>query len=269
MRASPVKEEALALGLEVYEPSNVNSEASIKWCRGREADVFVLFAYGQILKQEILAIPRWAVNVHPSLLPRYRGAAPLERAIMAGESQTGITIIQMSEKVDAGGILLQEPMPIEQDDTLGELAEHVSRAVPFLVGKALEGLKDGSIKPAPQPSEGVTKAPKIKSEERLIDWTRPGWVVHNHVRAFSPEPLTYTYFRGHRLEIVRSRLADREMTGKPGRMDHARGKLLVQCGIGLVELVEVKPEGKKQMSALAFANGYRPRPNELLGDLHP
>jgi methionyl-tRNA formyltransferase len=269
MKSSPIKEEASALGLEVYEPKNVNSEESVSWCRLREADAFVLFAYGQILKQGILSIPRWAVNVHPSLLPRYRGAAPLERAIMAGESETGITIIQMSEKVDAGGILLQERMPIEEDDTLGELAEHVSRAVPFLVEKALEGLKDGFIKPAPQPLEGVTKAPKIRNEERQIDWTRPGWVVHNHVRAFSPEPLAFTYLRGRRLEIVRSRLADREMAGRPGSMDHSRGKLLVQCGIGLVELVEVKPEGKKQMSALAFANGYRPGQNELLGNTFP
>jgi methionyl-tRNA formyltransferase len=138
--------------------------------------------------------------------------------------------------------------------------------VPFLVEKTISGLLEGTANPRPQPSEGVSKAPKISNAERLINWETPAWVIHNLIRALSPSPLAFTTFRGSRLEIVRSRLADREGYGRPGALMHSRGSLLVQCGIGLLELTEVKPEGKKAMPASAFANGYRPRKEEILGN---
>lgn len=266
LKPSPIKVEAENLGIEVFQPQDVNSESTVEWCKKKGADFLVLFAYGQILSGEILSISRWAINVHPSLLPRYRGAAPLERAIMSGETETGITIIQMSEKVDAGGILIQESLPIEVDETCGELSEHVSRLVPFLVEKTITGLLEGTINPKPQSFEGVSNAPKIRNWERLINWENPSWMVHNLIRALSPSPLAFTTFRGRRIEIVHSRLADREGSGRPGALIHSRGSLLVQCGIGLVELTEVKPEGKRAMPASAFANGYRPRKEEILGN---
>ena len=264
-KPSAIKQAALEIGVEVYQPLDVNSPESIKWCASHKPDAFVLFAYGQILSGKLLSIPRWAINVHPSLLPAYRGAAPLQRAIMEGEEETGITIIQMSERVDTGGILLSEPLPIEPDDTYGDLAEHVSRAAGYLVEKTIEGLLDATLKPSPQSSEGITKAPKIRKEERLIDWSRPVGKIHNLIRALSPDPLAYTFFRGKRLEIVHSRIADEEGAGVPGSMILESGKLVVQCGSGFLEVLKVKPEGKAQMDAAAFANGYRPKANEILG----
>lgn len=252
------------MGIEVYQPLDVNSIESLEWCASRKPEFFVLFAYGQILSAELLSIPRWAINVHPSPLPAYRGAAPLQRAIMAGETETGITIIQMSERMDAGGILLSESLPIEPDDTYGDLAEHVSRAAGYLVDKALGGLLDGTLKPLPQPAEGITKAPKIGKQERLIDWSCPVRDVHNLIRALSPEPLAYTFFRGRRLEIIRSHVADREGSGIPGTMVVESGRLMAQCGSGFLEVIKVKPEGRREMEAEAFLNGYRPEANEIL-----
>ncbi|MEA3310971.1 MAG: methionyl-tRNA formyltransferase [candidate division WOR-3 bacterium] len=263
-KPSAIKQAALEIGVEVYQPLDVNSPESIKWCASHKPDAFVLFAYGQILSGKLLSIPRWAINVHPSLLPAYRGAAPLQRAIMAGETETGITVIQMSERVDAGGILLSEPLPIEPDDTYGDLAEHVSRAVPYLVEHAIEGLLKGELKPVPQPAEGAGRASKIGKEERIINWAAPVREVHNHIRALSPEPLAYTLFRGRRLEVVRSQVADEEGAGVPGSMALESGRLVVQCGAGFLEVLKLKPEGRREMDARAFVNGYRPKANEIL-----
>ncbi len=253
------------MGLEIYQPPDVNSPESIEWCRARSADFIILFAYGQILSSNVLSAVRWAINVHPSLLPKYRGASPLQRAIMAGETETGISIIQMSDRVDAGGILLSESLAIDPDDTYGTLAEHVSRIAPYLVEKAVEGFVGGSLKPTPQPSIGASKAPKIRKEERVIDWAQTVGNLHNIVRALSPEPLAYTLFRGLRLEIIRSQVADEAGHGTAGTVVMDSGKLLVQCGEGFLEMVNVKPEGKKEMDAAAFVNGYKPRPSEILG----
>lgn len=265
---SPVKEAALELGLNVYQPQDVNCAESISWCKSLKPDLYILFAYGQILSEELLSIPGRAVNVHPSLLPAYRGAAPLQRAIMAGEEETGVTIITMSRRVDAGGILLTETLPIDPEDTCGDLAEHVSRAVPYLVEKAVEGLVSGTLTPTPQPTEGITKAPKIRKSERLVDWARPASDLHNHIRALSPEPLAYSFFRHKRLEIVRARIGDLEGTGSPGTLVLDSGLLMVQCEPGFLELVEVKPEGKKAMPAASFVNGYRPSVSDILSSTH-
>ncbi len=269
MKPSAIKEVALELGLFVYQPQDVNSSESVSWCRSRSPDVFILFAYGQILSGKLLSIPRWAINVHPSLLPAYRGAAPLQRAVMAGEVETGITIIQMSERVDAGGILLSETIPIEPDDTCGDLAEHVSRAAGYLVEKTIEGLADGTLTASPQTTEGITPAPKIRKEERLIDWSRPVGKIHNLIRALSPEPLAYTFFRGRRLEIVHSRIADEDGAGVQGSMILESGRLVVQCGAGFLEILKLKPEGRSEMDVRAFVNGYRPKANEILGTHNP
>ncbi|MBD3286779.1 methionyl-tRNA formyltransferase [candidate division WOR-3 bacterium] len=268
LKPTPVKEAGLELGIEVYQPSDVNSHESIQWCRERNPEAFVLFAYGQILTNTLLGIPRWALNVHPSLLPRYRGAAPIQRAIMAGENETGISIIQMEPRVDAGGILAQEPLPIDPEDTYGDLAEHVSRAAPYLVEKALTGLKDRSLIPRPQPEQGITSAPRIRKEERIITWEEPVTSIHNRIRALSPTPLAYTWFRHKRLEIVRSQIADLEGSGKPGTLVSESGMLMVQCGVGFLEVLILKPEGKKEMDSQAFVNGYRPSENDILGYKH-
>jgi len=269
MRPSAIKEVALELGLFVYQPQDVNSSESVQWLKSRSPDVFILFAYGQILSGKLLSIPRWAINVHPSLLPAYRGAAPLQRAIMAGEVETGITVIQMSERVDAGGILLSETVPIEPDDTCGNLTEHVSRAVPYLVEHAIEGLLKEELKPVPQPTEGAGRASKIGKEERIINWAAPVREIHNHIRALSPEPLAYTLFRGRRLEIVHSRIADEEGAGVPGSMVLESGRLVVQCGAGFLEVLKLKPEGRREMDARAFVNGYHPKANEILSTRTP
>ncbi|MBN2378769.1 methionyl-tRNA formyltransferase [candidate division WOR-3 bacterium] len=265
LKPSPVKEVGLGLGLEVYEPGDVNASESLDWCCEKKPDAFVLFAYAQILSRELLSVPRWAINVHPSLLPRYRGAAPLQRALMAGDSETGISIIQMEARVDAGGILMQETLPIESDDTYGDLAEHISRAAPYLIECSLKGLKEGTLTPKPQSIEGITSAPKIGKKERTINWEKPAGKVHDLIRALSPEPLAYTWFRNKRLDIVRARIADLQGSGIPGTLVSVEKRLMTQCGTGFVELLEIKPEGKRKMEARAFVNGYRPTSQDVLG----
>ncbi len=265
LNISPIKKAALELGLNILQPDNVKSSKFIQQIRELEPYIFILFAYGQILPKTLLSIPKWALNVHPSALPKYRGAAPIQRAIMAGERETAITIIQMSERVDAGGVLMQQPIPIEIDDTYDSLAAHVASAAGYLVERALQGLLDGSLVASPQSSEGVSKAPKIHKSERLINWAKPAVDVYNLIRAFPSQYHPYTIFRGKRLNIIRADIADEDGAGIPGTLILECGRLLVQCGPGFIELIQVQPEGKKVMDAAAFINGYRPQPEDILG----
>ncbi len=262
----PVKEAARRLGLPLIQPRSINSPEVLEQLRELELDLLVVAAYGQLLKRDVLNLPKLGcVNVHASLLPNYRGAAPVAWAILNGERVTGVTTFLMDEGMDTGPILLQREVEIGPDETRGELEARLAQVGAELIEETVAGLASGMIDPKPQPKEG-TLAPRLKKEQGRIDWGWPAERVHNWVRGMHPWPGAFTTFRGRHLKLHRSRLvASPCQTLPPGTILPDQGALQVACGQGAVELVEVQPEGKRRMSGRDFLNGYRPRPGERLG----
>ena len=262
-KAPPVKEAAQRLGLPVVQPRSINAPETLNELGELDLDMLVTTAYGQLLKKPVLELPRLGcLNVHASLLPKYRGAAPVAWAIASGERFTGVTVFLMDEGMDTGPILLQRAVEIAPDETRGELERRLAELGGELAVAAVQGHASGKLRPRPQPKEG-SLAPRLKKEDARIDWGWPAERVHNWVRAMNPWPSAFTYFRGRRLKLHRTRMGP-ELEGAPGELRPEGRRLFVICGEGTVELVEVQPEGKKVMSALDFLNGYRPRPGESL-----
>jgi methionyl-tRNA formyltransferase len=225
----------------------------------------VVVAFGYILPPEVLAVPRLGcVNVHFSLLPRWRGAAPVERALMAGDTRTGITTMLMDEGLDTGPVLLVRPEPIEGDDTAGTLLERLGPLGADLVIETLEGLAAGTLHPRPQPTDGVTYANKIDPAEGELSFDRPAWKLVNLVRALNPSPGAFTWHRGKRLKVWRAQAAPG--SGEPGILaEIASGGPAVGTAEGRLVLLEVQPEGKRAMSGSEFARGYRPEAGDAFG----
>lgn len=262
----PVKEAARRLGLPLFQPHSINSPEALDHLRGLGLDLLVVAAYGQLLKPEVLSLPRLGcVNVHASLLPNYRGAAPVAWAILNGERITGVTTFLMDEGMDTGPILLQREVEIGPDETRGELDARLAQVGAELIEATVAGLAAGTIEPKPQPKQG-TLAPRLKKEQGRIDWDWPAGKVHNWVRGMHPWPVAFTTFRGRHLKLHRSRVVGPPSRNSPPGtiLPHRRG-LIVACGEGAVELLEVQPEGKRRMSGRDFLNGYRPRSGERLG----
>ena len=199
---SPVKVEALSRGLAVLQPETLRTEQSQEALRALRPDLMVVVAYGLLLPQAILDIPTYGCwNVHASLLPRWRGAAPIQRAILAGDRETGVTIMQMDEGLDTGPILLQRSLPIEATSTAATLHDRLAALGAEALLEALEGLERGDLVPRPQPAEGVTYAAKLEKSEALIDWSRTADEIERQVRAFDPWPVAETRFEGEQLRI--------------------------------------------------------------------
>ena len=261
-KSPPVKLAAQELGLEVLQPVSINRGDAVDWLAARSPDLMVVAAFGQLLKKHVLDLPKHGcINVHASLLPKYRGAAPIQWAIIRGERWTGVTIMLMDEGMDTGPILMQRAVEIGEDETGGELEERLAALGAELIVPAIEGYLEGRIRPKPQP-EGGTLAPKIKEEHTRIDWGRSAREIHDLVRALNPSPLAYTTFRGKRVKLVRTALADVESGGGPGEILRHRKRLLVATGEGVLEILSLRPEGKREISGLDFINGYRPSPGE-------
>jgi len=240
IEASPVKKAALDLGLHVVQPKSLKNEAAA--LRELEPDVILVVAYGAILRPDVLSVPRLGcVNVHFSLLPRWRGAAPIERAILAGDGRTGVTTMLMDEGLDTGPILLQEPSDIGGDDTTGTLRSRLADLGSELAIRTLHALESGRIEPHSQPEDGATYAEKLNPADAELDLSDPADVLARKVRAMSPSPGAFVRFRRKRLKIWRA-----EVGGD--------GVVLP----GGLRLIEVQPEGKRRMSAEEFARGYRP-----------
>jgi methionyl-tRNA formyltransferase len=217
-------------------------------------DAAVVIAYGLILPKPILEAPRLGCfNVHASLLPRWRGAAPINRAVMAGDKQTGITIMQMDEGLDTGAMALAERTPIEADDTAGDLHDMLARVGAGLMTRALVAAERGSLQLTPQPEQGVTYAEKILKSETRIDWSRPAAAVHDHIRGLSPWPGAWFEHEGVRVKVLRSTLV--QGGSEPGTVLDDR--LTIACGEGAVRLVLVQRAGKQPMSADEFLRGAR------------
>lgn len=249
---TPVEREALKLGLKVLTPKSLRNDEAQAEFAAFNADAAIVVAYGLILPKPVLEAPRLGCfNVHASLLPRWRGAAPIHRAVMAGDQETGVTIMQMDEGLDTGAMMMREVMPIAADTTTGELHDALAALGARLMPVALAAADRGSLKPTPQPAEGVTYAEKISKSESRIDWSRPARDVHNHIRGLSPFPGAWFEFDGARVKVLRSTLGSG--SGAPGTT--LDDNLTIACGDGAVRLVQVQREGKKAMSAEEFLRG--------------
>ena len=249
-RPSPVQARAEALGLPVRHPVSLKGAEAQAEFAALGADIAVVVAYGLILPQAILDAPaRGCLNIHASLLPRWRGAAPIHRAIMAGDAETGVCIMQMEAGLDTGPVLLRESTPIGAQETTAELHDRLSGMGAALIVQALERLDD--LVPAPQPEAGVTYAEKIDKSEARVDWTQPAEVVDRKIRALSPFPGAWCEIDGARVKLLASRLA--EGAGAPGEvLDDA---LTVACGSGAVQLTRLQRAGKAAQDADVFLRG--------------
>jgi methionyl-tRNA formyltransferase len=251
LAASPVKEAARAADVPVSQPATLKSEsdrsALISWA----PDVLVVAAYGLLLPRPVLELPRLGcVNIHPSLLPRWRGAAPIQRTVLAGDAETGVTIMQMDAGLDTGPVLLERVIRMEPSETAGSLQERLAHLGAEALLEALEGLATGSLASQPQAAEGVSYAAKIQKSEARIDWGRPAEEIERQVRAFNPWPIAETRFKGEQLRIFAAQIAAGAGQAGPGTVvEVASGSIVVQCGRGRLGLLQVQRPGRKVVAA--------------------
>jgi methionyl-tRNA formyltransferase len=263
---SPVKQAAVAAGLPVLEPSSGRDPELPAQLRELAADIGCACAFGYLLPPGVLAaFPNGIVNLHFSLLPAYRGAAPVQRALLDGATVTGVTTFVIDEGMDTGPLLLAAEVPVHPDEDAGALTARLAEVAGALAVETLDGLESGQVRPRPQPAEGASLAPKVRPEEARLDFTRPAGELANAVRAFTPAPGAWTTHRGRRLKVTRAVPA----TGAaldPGRVAVGPGgRLLVGTADRPLELVEVRPEGRRPMTGAEFARGARLGPEEWLG----
>jgi len=265
--APPVKEAALRFGLAVHQPERVRRPDVVDQLRQMSPDAIVVVGYGQIIPQSIIDIPRLGiVNLHASLLPKYRGAAPIQWAIANGETRSGVTTMRIDAGLDTGDMLLKWQTEIGPEENAPELGRRMAVAGADLLIETLRGLESGTIQPEPQDNSQATLAPILKKEDGLIDWNWPAQKIFNRSRGFLPWPGAYSFFRGQLFHIWKARVAEESTLELPGRLIARRKRLLVACGEGTaLEALEVQVEGRKRLSAEAFLNGQRLNENESLG----
>ncbi len=264
---SPVKQAALYLNLPIYQPERIRRPEAFDHLSSLNADAMIVVGYGQIIPQAIIDLPQLGiVNVHASLLPKYRGAAPIQWAIANGETHTGVTTMRIDAGLDTGDMLLSQQTAIEDEEDAMQLGERLSGIGAQLLKSTLEQLDSGALTPQPQDNAQSTLAPILKKEDGAVDWTTSATLIHNRCRAFLPWPGIHTTFRGHLFHIWKTKKAYNGSSRIPGTI-HADGRrLLVDCGQGTtLELVEVQLEGRKRISADAFLNGQRLTMSDILG----
>ena len=264
-----IKEIAIARGLPVLQPERLRDASFASALRALAPDLIVVAAYGKILPPAILAIPpRGCLNVHASLLPRHRGAAPIPRAILAGDTVTGVTVMVMNEEMDAGDILLRKETPIAADDTGGTLADRLAHLGAGAIGEALDGLARGTLRAIPQPADEATFAPRIERDQCRLEWQRPAVELERQVRALAPEPSAFTQLAGRVLKVHRAAV-ERELPSEAptGQIIRAGPDgILVTTGAGGLRLLEVQLEGRRRLSADRFLAGHRLPPGTCLGE---
>ncbi len=264
---TPVANAARELGLEILTPENPNSLEFLQKLKEHSLECGVVVDYGYILKEHLLKLPHQGfINLHPSLLPRYRGAAPIPRQIMDGSTETGVTVFALDTGIDSGNILNQVRIPIDPEETAGELSTRLAQIGAQIVLKTLNQLETGSIISQPQDHAIATKAPKLTKSDRVISWDKPAQEIHNHIRALSPEPGAVTFFRGRQLTVLRSRLLNQHINLQPGTIITEKPGMVVATIQGLIELLKIKPAGSKVLSGIDFRNGYHPQLGEKLGN---
>ena len=269
---SPVKQRAAEFGLDILQPDKIKNNQELRSAlQSLAPDAIVVVGYGRIIPPWMIAIPRFGnLNLHASLLPKYRGAAPVQWAIASGETVTGVTTMRIDPGLDTGDILLQKELPIAPDDTAVTLAPRLAEIGAGLMVETLHGLLAGSIQPVPQDHSRATLAPLLKKEDGLIDFRRPAAEIANRQRGFQPWPAAYTGFRGKVLHLASVRPAEGVAALAPGELRAEHERLFAGCGRGTVlEILELQPEGKKRMAASDFIHGYRPKQGESLADPPP
>lgn len=260
---TPVKQAALALGIEtILQPESVKDPEFARQVAKLEPDVMVVVAF-RILPPEVFTLARkGAFNLHGSLLPRYRGAAPINRAVMEGDSETGVTTFFLQQAVDTGNILLQRAMPIGPDETAGDVHDRMMQLGADVVLETVRRIDAGDIKPLPQDNALATPAPKLFKDDARVDWSLPAGRVHNQVRGLSPHPGAWAKHGDTTLKIYRTRVTS--AAGDPGEVLEAENRLVIACGTGAVEILDIQQEGRRQMTASDFLRGYDLRKGEAL-----
>ncbi|HUK23023.1 MAG TPA: methionyl-tRNA formyltransferase [Terriglobales bacterium] len=264
---SPVKQLALELGLPVVQPEKIkNNQEFQQQLTALGSEAIVVVGYGRIIPPWMLSLPPLGnVNLHGSLLPRYRGAAPIQWAIARGETVTGVTTMRLDAGLDTGDILLQKSVPIAASDTADSLAPRLAEIGADLMVETLRGLQAGSIHPRPQDHSQATLAPILKKEDGRMDFHRPASELYNRLRGFQPWPGAYTTFRNRNLAVWAARPVEHELVR--AELSVSADQLIVGCAPGTaLELLELQPEGKKRMPAKDFIHGYRPHSGEKLGE---
>jgi len=265
---SPVKESAIRLGIPVVQPNKIKSNDEFRQqLSALSPDAIIVVGYGRIIPQWMIDLPRFGdLNLHASLLPKYRGAAPIQWAIAQGESVTGVTTMRIDAGLDTGDILLQRELPIAPDDTAETLGPRLSTIGADLMVKTLRGLESRQIQSTPQDNAKASLAPILTKEDGRIDFQRTSNEIFNRLRGFQPWPGAYTLFRGRHLQVHRAHPIDQALELAPGQISTESTRLLAGCGNKTtLELIELQPEGKRRMPARDFINGYHPQPGEKLG----
>ena len=260
------KEIAESENIPVLQPKSLKDQEFVEELKRFNADIFIVVAYGKLIPKAVFSMPRFGtINLHPSLLPKYRGAAPVEWAIINGEDETGVTVQLINEELDAGDIIIQEKIRLNNSISSGELYEIVFSVGEELLVKAAEILLDGRDKPKAQDHSKATYCGKIDRETALIDWNKSSRDIHNLIRGLNPKPAAWTNFRDMNIKIWKT--AEYNINGiilKPGQiLKHNKKNLIVGTGDGILEILEIQPENKKRMDGLSFINGYRLIENEI------
>lgn len=256
LQAPAVKQAAEKLGLGVYQPERMRGDEVRVWLAAQQPDALAVVAFGQLLPETVFSLPRLgAINAHASLLPRYRGAAPIQWALAKGETETGVTTMRIDAGLDTGDILLQRALAIGPEETAPELSGRLAEAAAELMVETLAGLEAGRLTARPQP-EGATLAPILRREDGRIDWNWTAQAIYNRWRGFQPWPGIHARFRGRQLAILRCR-PGAAIGAEPGRLLVREGALMVACGEGALVLEEVRPEGRQAMRGADFARGAR------------
>ena len=259
---SPVEKAARRFGIPVLTPKTLRSEEAAETFRSHQADAAVVVAYGLILPPAILAaVPLGCFNLHASALPRWRGAAPINRAVMAGDAETAVMVMKMEEGLDTGPVAMAERMAITPDMTAGELHDRLAPLGADLMGRALAALEKDQLMITPQSEDGVTYAQKIDKGETRIDWTKPWRAVHDHIRGLSPFPGAWFELAGTRIKVLRTTTGDG--SGAPGSVLDDR--LTIACGDGAVRILDLQRAGKQPMTAVAFLRGTPVAPGSVVG----
>lgn len=271
MQYPPVKESALAHGIEVYQPKRIREPECVEYLRKYEADIMVVVAFGQILTKEILEMPKYGcINVHASLLPKYRGAAPIQWAVINGEEVTGVTIMRMDEGIDTGDMILKEEVALDKEETGGSLFERLAKKGADLCVKTLAAIEAGTATYTPQNHEEATHTSMIKKQLGEIDWTKPAQELERLVRGLNPWPSAYTHMNGKTLKIWKASVLEKEEADwenkRPGTIELGKNTIAVQTGKGMLQLEEIQLEGKKRMQADAFLRGVSLETGMILGN---
>jgi len=258
LKSPPVKKLALELTIPIMQPEKLRMPDAVSQLQEWRPDLIIVAAFGQILKREVLELPRYGcINVHASLLPRWRGAAPVNAAILAGDEQTGVTIMQMDVGMDTGPILAKRAVRIKPDDTTGSVLITLSTLGADLLLKTLPDYISGKLTPQPQPAEGVTYAPMLKKEDGLLDFTHPAIELERHVRAMNPWPGAWFEWNGNPLKVAKASVGNGEKSLSIGSRLKVGGRPAVMSADGALVLDEIQPAGKKVMSGKSFLAGAR------------